>query len=71
MAVLARCSPDRSGQALEARQEFESLSEERSYYGFLAADELGRDYALEEDRLSFSEPTLQLVAGIARHHSGA
>jgi soluble lytic murein transglycosylase len=55
---------NRSGQALEARQEFASLSEERSYYGFLAADELGRDYALEEDRLSFSEPTLQLVAGL-------
>ena len=55
---------NRSGQALEAGQGFESLSEERSYYGFLAADELGRDYALEEDRLSFSEPALQLVAGL-------
>jgi soluble lytic murein transglycosylase len=54
---------NRSGQALEARQEFELLSEERSYYGFLAADELGRDYALEEDRLSFSETALQQVAG--------
>ena len=54
---------NQSGQALEARQEFESLSEERSYYGFLAADELGRDYALEEDRLSFSETALQQVAG--------
>jgi soluble lytic murein transglycosylase len=52
----------RSGQALEARQAFESLSEERSYYGFLAADELGRDYALEAERLSVIEPELQQVA---------
>ncbi len=60
---------DRSGQALEARLAFESLSEERSYYGFLAADELGRDYALEDDRLLVSEAALQRVAdapGIVR-----
>ncbi|MGB5630164.1 MAG: hypothetical protein WBM57_12390, partial [Woeseiaceae bacterium] len=37
------------GRAQEARQEFESLSAERSYYGFLAADEIGRDYALDDD----------------------
>jgi len=54
---------NRSGQTAEARPGFESLSEERSYYGFLAADELGRDYALEDDRLSFSEPALQQIAG--------
>jgi soluble lytic murein transglycosylase len=54
---------NRSGQALEARLGFESLSVERSYYGFLAADELGRDYALEDDRLSVSEVALQQVAG--------
>ena len=52
-----------SGQALEARLGFESLSVERGYYGFLAADELGRDYALEDDRLSVSEAALLQVAG--------
>jgi soluble lytic murein transglycosylase len=60
---------NRSGQAPEARMEFEALSEERSYYGFLAADELGRDYALEDDRLSAAESTLQQIAstpGIVR-----
>ena len=55
---------NRSGQTLEARQGFESLSAERSYYGFLAADELGRDYALGGHRLSFSEPDLQQIAGV-------
>ena len=54
---------NRSGQAQAARQGFESLSEERSYYGFLAADELGRDYALDDDRLSATEPALQQIAG--------
>jgi len=55
---------NRSGQALEARRGFEPLSEERSYYGFLAADELERDYALEADGLSVNEPALQQVAGM-------
>ena len=53
---------NRLGQAQAARQGFELLSEERSYYGFLAADELGRDYALDDDRLSAFEPTLQQIA---------
>ena len=54
---------NRLGQAQEARQGVELLSEERSYYGFLAADELGRDYALDDDRLSAIEPALQQIAG--------
>jgi len=54
---------NRSGRALEAHEGFESLSQGRSYYGFLAADELGRDYALEPDKLSVIEPALQQVAG--------
>lgn len=53
----------RTGNAQEARQAFESLSQERSYYGFLAADELGVDYALDDDRLSPSESDLTRVAG--------
>ena len=60
---------ERSGQAEEARQEFESLSGERSYYGFLAADEIGRDYALGDDRLTVADATLHEVArnpGIVR-----
>ena len=53
---------NRSGQALEARLAFDTLSRERSYYGFLAADELGRDYALDHGQLSVDESTLQQVA---------
>ncbi len=52
------------GQAQEARQEFESLSAERSYYGFLAADEIGRDYALDDDRLTVADTTLREVARV-------
>ncbi|MGB5690334.1 MAG: transglycosylase SLT domain-containing protein [Woeseiaceae bacterium] len=52
------------GRAQEARQEFESLSAERSYYGFLAADEIGRDYALDDDRLTVADATLREVARV-------
>jgi soluble lytic murein transglycosylase len=41
----------RSGQILVAKAAYEQLSLERSYYGFLAADELDRTYALSESRL--------------------
>jgi soluble lytic murein transglycosylase len=38
------------------------LSEERSYYGFLAADELGRDYALEKNQLIVDEHRVAALA---------
>lgn len=41
-----------SGQVNAAIAALESLAAERSYYGFLAADELGRDYALEDADLA-------------------
>ncbi len=58
-----------SGQALEANNALETLSEERSYYGFLAADELGKDYALGNASLAADEATLASIAaepGIVR-----
>ena len=39
----------RIGQLAVAHAEFEALSKERSYYGFLAADEIGRPYALQQE----------------------
>jgi len=51
----------RSGQILAAKGELEDLSAERSYYGFLAADELGRDYALEDSRLLVDETTISSI----------
>ena len=59
----------RSGQASEGRAILETLSEERSYYGFLAADELGRDYAIGSETLAADEARLAAVAaqpGIVR-----
>jgi soluble lytic murein transglycosylase len=41
---------------------FEHLSKDRSYYGFLAADELGRPYALDQQPLQVVESDLALVA---------
>ena len=51
-----------NGQAAAARAEFESLAGERSYYGFLAADELGLPYAL-----SHSDPHVDedMIASMA------
>jgi soluble lytic murein transglycosylase len=48
----------RTGQAARARTALESLSAERSYYGFLAADELGQPYALDHESLAASDAAL-------------
>jgi soluble lytic murein transglycosylase len=45
----------RSGQVLAASAALRELSQERSYYGFLAADELGEPYALEDTQLLADE----------------
>ena len=51
-----------SGRALEGRNTLEELSEERSYYGFLAADELGKTYALESMAFPASDAVLAAIA---------
>ncbi|MGI9237934.1 MAG: transglycosylase SLT domain-containing protein [Woeseiaceae bacterium] len=48
----------RSGQILAARAALRTLAKERSYYGFLAADELGEDYALAHTRLPADEAAI-------------
>ena len=52
----------RSGKLFEGRGALEELSEERSYYGFLAADELGADYALDTMALAASDVALAEIA---------
>ncbi len=49
---------ERSGQVLAAKAAFERLSQERSYYGFLAADELDHEYALDDSQLLADETTI-------------
>jgi soluble lytic murein transglycosylase len=51
-----------TGQLAEAKAAFESLSQDRSYYGFLAADELGKDYALDNSELAADDAELALLA---------
>ncbi len=51
----------RSGQILAAQASLQELSEERSYYGFLAADELGRDYALDHTQLLADEDAIAAI----------
>ena len=52
----------RSGQVLAADAALRQLGEERSYYGFLAADELGEDYALEHTELTADEEVIASIA---------
>jgi len=47
-----------SGQALAAMADLESLRLKRSFYGFLAADKLGKDYALEDSSLRANDSKL-------------
>ena len=46
---------NRSGQVLAAASDLEALSLERSYYGFLAADKLGKAYSLDHAELLANE----------------
>ena len=52
----------RSSQVLAADAALRELSRERSYYGFLAADELGQEYALEHAELAADEEAIALIA---------
>jgi len=52
----------RSSQVLAADATLRDLSRERSYYGFLAADELGEEYALEHSELAADEDAIALIA---------
>ncbi len=54
----------RTGQSAAAQALFERLGNDRSYYGFLAADELGRPYALEQRPLQADEAELAVVAAL-------
>lgn len=50
------------GSAADAELQLESLASERSYYGFLAADELGLPYAFRSSELETDESQLDSVA---------
>lgn len=55
-------SLDRLGEAAEAMLLFGSLAQERSYYGFLAADQLGVDYALRPVAIQADERVIARLA---------
>ena len=52
----------RTGSDDAARRVFEPLAAERSYYGFLAADELGVDYAFAHDTLAADDGTIESLS---------
>lgn len=52
----------RSGQLPAAERELETLSTERSYYGFLAADELGKAYAFGHSDLEIDAALIEKMA---------
>lgn len=52
----------RTGRDIAARTALEPLAAERSYYGFLAADELGSAYAFDHDTLRPDERVIELLS---------
>lgn len=52
----------RSGQAAAAQTALEALAGERSYYGFLAADELDTEYEFAHDTLAANEEMIDAMA---------
>jgi soluble lytic murein transglycosylase len=52
----------KSGREEEGQATLEMLARERSFYGFLAADELGQPYALEESAIEADEITIAALA---------
>jgi len=52
----------RSGQLPAAERALETLSAERSYYGFLAADELGKAYAFDHGSLEVDATLIEKLA---------
>jgi len=50
-----------SGQTFEAMEDLESLSLERSFYGFLAADKLNKQYSLDHSVLTSDEVRLEAL----------
>ena len=52
----------RTGDAAAARVVLSTLALERSYYGFLAADELGLDYALDHTAIAADETVIAALA---------
>ena len=52
------------GDGSQSSAEFTNLSEERSYYGFLAADRLGLSYQFQRQALHFPEPDVQSIASL-------
>ena len=52
----------RNGNDDAARQVLEPLAAERSYYGFLAADELGVDYAFAHDTLTADDDAIESLS---------
>ena len=55
---------DADGNRGDAFTEFARLSEERSYYGFLAADRLQRPYQMNNSRISYEKEQLESVEQI-------
>ena len=53
-----------AGRTVEARSEFESLAQERDFYGFLAADRLDKPYRFNHRPLAVATETFERVAAM-------
>jgi soluble lytic murein transglycosylase len=53
-----------SGARGDAFTEFASLSNERSYYGFMAADQLQRNYQMNDVRIAYTPEQLEFIEAV-------
>lgn len=53
---------EKVGQKRQAKRIYAALAKERSYYGFLAADRLGLDYAMQHVRIEVTPPELAAIS---------
>ena len=54
----------KTGRQEEGQVQLESLARERGFYGFLAADEIGQPYALEEFHIEADETAIVALADV-------
>jgi soluble lytic murein transglycosylase len=52
---------ERNGESVRARELFTALATERSYYGFLSADRLNLDYAMQHSSVDVSKQELKTM----------
>lgn len=55
----------KTGKSAQAMEQFKKVAEDRSYYGFLAADKAGVKYRIDPNNLKFNQQQLKQITELA------